>query len=579
MSITIEDSGIVVNISRETRSVDQRGFGSLLFLHPLGAVTERIKSYTSLQSVADDYNSSEEPYKAALSFYSQVPAPINFKVGQILQGAPFVPGIHASGSIEFLGLSTSTDNVIFDIDGIQYTVTGMKGDVAGAAAVATYDLTGTVAAGDGDIGLTIDGVPYVYTPVAADDATVAGLAIETLINAGATHTATSVAGVITITSTTLGSAGNVVIFTDFSTDSGTVAVVTPPAGGVDAIAGTTPAEIASLLSIEINQGTTHTAVPSAGLVTIQDVNPGIAGDTVIYTLTQKPIGITSIVLQPTGGTEDQDATAGENLSDALDDMYALDASFYCVIVSQGINDDVEADNVATWVGANDRMFIAQTDDPACELVTDITSIMYRFQQSGYGTSAVIYSNDPDKYICASAFAMLATTSFRGTNTVKTLKFKDMPGVKVENLSPNALQVILDKRGNTFYETAGIRMLDSGQTSGNGWLDEIHGAAALSETIKVAVFSLLARTSTKIPYTEPGMSQIEAQVEQALAQFVTNGYLTSRVDTNGDILPAYEIWHTPVIDAPTNDKANRIAPDVQFQARLAGSVHAVTINGT
>jgi len=579
MSLSIQDAGINVQISRETRAPSQRGFGSLLFLDPVATVTNRIKGYTSLASVALDHSAGSEPYKAALSYYSQLPSPVDFLVGEILQGSPFVQGIHAAGSITLSGIAASTDNFILDIDGVLYPVGGISGLVLAANAVGVFDITGTVAVGDGDVGLAIDGVNYIVTPLVSDTADIVGTALETAINLGATHTAVNALGVLTITAVTPGTAGNAALFTDISTDTGAITSITAPAGGVDAIAGTTAAEIATLLALEINQGSTHTAIASLEVVDIVSVLEGVVGNGIVFTVTQTPVDITEVTIQPSGGTDDIYATAGENLADALSDMLTINSDFFCVIVSQGINDTTEADNVAAWVGANDRVFVAQTADITVLDPVDVTSIMFRYKAAGYGSVQVVYSNDPDAYISASAFGVLATTSFRGTDTVKTQKFKDMPGVITENLAPDNLAQIHGKFGNSFYETANIRMFDSGRTSGGSWLDEIHGAAALAEEIRVRVFGLLSRVSTKVAYTELGMARLEAEVEGALGQFETNGYLASRVDENGDILPAYSIWHIPVIDVSATDKANRIAPDIEFTARLAGAIHAVTINGT
>ena len=112
-----------------------------------------------------------------------------------------------------------------------------------------------------------------------------------------------------------------------------------------------------------------------------------------------------------------------------------------------------------------------------------------------------------------------------------------------------------------------------------FVDDIHSTDALAEDIRVAVFGLLARVSTKIPYTEPGMAQIKAEVAASLERFVSNGFLAPSVDEDGNLLPAYTITSGAVANASAVDRANRVAPPVQFTARLAGAVHSVEIIGT
>ena len=123
------------------------------------------------------------------------------------------------------------------------------------------------------------------------------------------------------------------------------------------------------------------------------------------------------------------------------------------------------------------------------------------------------------------------------------------------------------------------MFDSGITPGGEWIDVMHGADALAEEIRVRVFGRLTSTATKIPYNERGMSILKGEVRQALSQYVTNGFLTAAVDEEGNNLDAFEVWNQPVINASQADKQARIAPDIQFRARLAGAVHSVLVSGS
>ena len=152
-------------------------------------------------------------------------------------------------------------------------------------------------------------------------------------------------------------------------------------------------------------------------------------------------------------------------------------------------------------------------------------------------------------------------------------------ISVSELNANGRGRRPKTRRPGFYETASIRMFDDGKTAGGSWVDDIAGMDALAEEIRVAVFGLLSRTKTKIPYNEKGMSVLESEVEKALSQFEGNGFLTGRVDEEGDYLPAYTISHTPVILASAANKAARIAPDIEFTARIAGAVHEILVSGT
>lgn len=275
-----------------------------------------------------------------------------------------------------------------------------------------------------------------------------------------------------------------------------------------------------------------------------------------------------------------DETAGETYVEALDAMTLIIPDFYCVTVEAAARDDILLIGpIAAWVEANERVFFNVSNDVNCLVPADATDIMSLLQALGYDRTLTFYSNVVAEYIDSGAFALLATTSYRGTNTLKTLKFKDVKGVTTQNIDPAQLKSIQDKNGNVLFTTASIRMIDAGRTAAGSWIDEVVGTDALTEEIRVRVFGLLSRVSTKIPYNEKGMGLLEAEVSGSLEQYIRNGFLTTRIDEEGDLLPAYTVWHTAVILASPADKAARIAPDIEFEARLAGAIHEITISGT
>lgn len=260
------------------------------------------------------------------------------------------------------------------------------------------------------------------------------------------------------------------------------------------------------------------------------------------------------------------------VGDELDLIASALSDFYCVVPERTFRataSDIIA--IATWVEANERVMFNTDNNVAYDTAIAL-------QTQGFSRTLSMVSSVATEYPDASAFGVFATTSYRGTDTLKTLKFKNLPTITTENIDAGALLDIKNANANVLYTTAGVRMVDSGAMADGSWADEVIGADALAEQIRVNVFGLFARTSTKIPYTERGVALIEAEVEQALDQFKTNGFIAEAIDDEGNILPAFTISHTPVRDVATNDKANRIAPDIEFTARLAGAIHTVLING-
>lgn len=71
-----------VVITRETANVTQTGFGRPMILGIHTRFSEDIKIYSSLTAVAEDFETSDEEYKAAAKIFAQSPAPKDIAIGK-----------------------------------------------------------------------------------------------------------------------------------------------------------------------------------------------------------------------------------------------------------------------------------------------------------------------------------------------------------------------------------------------------------------------------------------------------------------------------------------------------------------
>ena len=341
-------------------------------------------------------------------------------------------------------------------------------------------------------------------------------------------------------------------------------------------AAATPTAVGDLLVALVNESVTHTAANVAGLVTITDVTGGGLGNSVALADVSTDTGMTGAVLtQPTGGVN---LVPDEDVDDALTAGLAGDPSFYFVAVDRQYRViNAQMKSAASWVVANKRQFPGVSNDPDCLNAAVTTDIMSEFVTEDYDRAMLDYSSRPTEYPDVAAAARLASVDFTGTDTVITLKFKDLVGVHSENISPTQLSALKGKNGNVFYTVAGLRMFDEGKNSSGVFFDSIHGSDAMAEAVKVGVFSGYA-TRKKTAFTEKGMSSPKADTETALLQFLTNGYLADSVDDNGDFVPAYTVTSDPVSQSTDQERLDRIGPDIHFEARESSAIHSQKING-
>ena len=112
------------------------------------------------------------------------------------------------------------------------------------------------------------------------------------------------------------------------------------------------------------------------------------------------------------------------------------------------------------------------------------------------------------------------------------------------------------------------MLD-GKTAKGEYIDIVQGLDWLSSDMKTRVANALI-SSDKIPYTNQGIAVIESMVRNSLNEAAQRDII-DRTSINVTV--------PDVLSVSPENRLNRILPDVKFEARLAGAIHKIKIQGT
>lgn len=104
-----------VVISRQTGGVSQAGFGTPLILGANLGGPDKVKTYTGISGVADDFSSSDPEYIAASKIFSQVPRPAQIKIGKREAAVAQVVTITPTAVNEF--------EYVVTINGVEFTFT------------------------------------------------------------------------------------------------------------------------------------------------------------------------------------------------------------------------------------------------------------------------------------------------------------------------------------------------------------------------------------------------------------------------------------------------------------------------
>lgn len=254
-----------------------------------------------------------------------------------------------------------------------------------------------------------------------------------------------------------------------------------------------------------------------------------------------------------------------------DDLTAINNSnnsWYALISTSRDVPTVKA--IAAWVEARIKLFGTASDDLDIINVqagTDTTSIAAFLNQLGYVRTFVMYHQDADFDYPEAAWMGKVLPLEPGS---ETWKFKTLNGISYSNLTTTQSNNALAKKANTYEFTGGVGITANGTVAQGEYIDIIRGIDWLTARIQEFVFSVLVN-NPKIPYTNAGISIIEAEVKRALALGVSNDFLSS------DPFPVVTVPNAN--DVPPNDKANRILRNVKFKATLSGAIHAVVVRGT
>lgn len=294
---------------------------------------------------------------------------------------------------------------------------------------------------------------------------------------------------------------------------------------------------------------------------------------------------TATTASPVGGTGCTiDITAiGETPVDAVRACRGKNNDWYIAICPGATKAEHLA--IAAYVEAatpTTRYFYT-TDDASC-LTTAATSLFAQMKAHKYNRSHGVYSAS-QKYVAVSvaAYAMRANTGL--ANSAYTLKFKDLPGITVENLTTTQVTNLEAVNGNVYINRGYYYdMYEQGVMADGTFFDEGLGLDMLSNSIQLNVMDALYQ-SRKVPQTEAGVTQLVNSCNQACISAVSQGFLAPGKWTGqdvlelktGDLLPlGYMVQSEAINDQDQADREARKAPPIYVSIKEAGAIHSVTI---
>lgn len=576
-------------------------FGVPLVLGDSGVIdtVQRVRTYSDIDAVGNDFGDSAPEYLAAEIFFEQAPTPATCMVGV-------------------------------------WAAAALAGKVHGATLNSTQQtLANFTAVSSGSFLISIDGVPHAITGISLTSALnlngVAAL-IQAQLPAGVTCVWGANNQRFDIKSSTTGATSSV-SFASAPTAVGNVSLSGQPSSAdsftFDGTAVTF--ETSGATGNQVNIGVSETATLAALLTFLNsstDTNitkmtyvsdgvskiycvaaaPGAGGDALTLAKSGTNLSVSGATLAGATGTDISSllgllSTSGGYLVPGVASESALAAVQACANASTqwyGLhfasaavlaNSDYAA--VASYILASQRtrIFGVTIQNTAC-LQSAISNDLASLIQS-YNNKRVFWMySSSSPYAAMTMMGRAFTVDFSGSLTTITLAYKQAPGVQAEFLSESQFEALTGKSGNVnIAVNNGATMIWPGQMSNgssigpiNGyWFDEVHGVDWFQNYIQTNLFNLLYQAETKIPQTDDGDNQIANNIEASCVQAVTNGLVApgqwnavgfGQLKTGATLSTGYYVYFPPIATQAQADREARKSVPFQVAAKLAGAIHTV-----
>ena len=281
-----------------------------------------------------------------------------------------------------------------------------------------------------------------------------------------------------------------------------------------------------------------------------------------------------------------ESNSTETLAAAINRASSL-VQFFGILSTRDYDASEVSDAAAVVQTINKILFVVSnsaTDIAAGGSFADIA-------EAGYDkTRCLAYlsaTTEPAKLMAAAYAGRALSTAFEGSNTTSTLHLKDLVGITADpNLTQTQLNLCQDCGADVYVNIAGVaKVFTSGA---NKFFDQVYNRCWFLGALEVAGFNALAKVSTKVPQTEPGMTILKGAYRLVCDRAVRNGYVApgawNSADRFGDVEAmlrnieevGYYIYSLPVNQQAQTEREARRAPLVQIAIKEAGAIHSSNV---
>lgn len=204
--------------------------------------------------------------------------------------------------------------------------------------------------------------------------------------------------------------------------------------------------------------------------------------------------------------------------------------------------------------------LATTVDPTTDLGSQLKAL-------SYDRTALFYHSTADASYPEAAWAGGLLPEDAGSVTWFA---KRLRGIAVDTLSTAQVAKALGNNVTIYEEIGSVGFTRDGKTASGRFIDVRMGVDYVQARMEENIFSRIVNLK-KIPYTDQGATIIENEIRFTLDDGIEKSILAKD--------PPYTVSVPKVASVSSNDRANRLLPDITWEANLAGAIHKAVVRGT
>lgn len=316
---------------------------------------------------------------------------------------------------------------------------------------------------------------------------------------------------------------------------------------IDSGVAATATSIMTLLHTAINAGAEPvTSTDNLGDI---DVAADVAGDLYTYEIDRT-------LLDSSDDTADAGVVADYNaIKNENDDFYSVH------LTSQS---KAEVAALAAVIETEVKLLLVTSQDTDIPTVA-ATDLATTLQTANYLRTALLWHTKAHQH-GAAGWAGVMLPKDPGS---ATWKFKTIAGVDTVVITSAEETNLRGKNANWYTSVSGVSITCEGVTAGGQFIDITRGIDWLRARLQERIFAKLAALD-KVPFTDDGIGIVENEVRGQMDDGIDVGLLAAD--------PPPTVTVPLAADVSFTDKANRLLPDVEFAATLAGAIHSIEITG-